>query len=58
LIETDFPYQVKWTTSEDYTAALRAGYATAASWRGITTEQFIQKVYDNGTVFTNRVVDR
>jgi TatD DNase family protein len=58
LMETDFPYQVKWTTPSDYIAAVQQGYAAAATWRGIPMEEFIKKAYDNGTVFTNRTADR
>jgi TatD DNase family protein len=51
LIETDFPYQVKWTTPADYIKAVRAGYAIAAAWKGLAPDAFAQAVFDNGTAF-------
>ncbi|MBF0485122.1 MAG: TatD family hydrolase [Candidatus Omnitrophica bacterium] len=58
LIETDFPYQVKWTTPQDYIHAIQSGYETAALWRHEPIENFIKAVYDNGTVFTDRTLTR
>ncbi len=44
LIETDFPYQTKWTTPADYISILRTAYATAAGIKGLLPEQFIEAV--------------
>ncbi|MBF0569938.1 MAG: TatD family hydrolase [Candidatus Omnitrophica bacterium] len=52
LIETDFPYQVKWTNPQDYAQAVCQGYETAAAWKDLPTDQFIQKIFANGTAFT------
>jgi TatD DNase family protein len=51
LIETDFPYQVKWTNPAEYIQAVQAGYATAANWKGVKPEVFTKQVFDNGTAF-------
>lgn len=58
LIETDFPYQVKWISPNDYIVAVRQGYQNAANWKGMIINEFIAKVYDNGTVFTDRTSHR
>ncbi len=58
LIETDFPYQVKWTNAIEYVEAVRQGYQTAAEWKGMPVEEFISTIYRNGTVFTYRTLDR
>ncbi len=51
LIETDFPYQVKWTTPTEYVEAVRLGYATAAEWKGVSLEAFTGAVFKNGEDF-------
>jgi TatD DNase family protein len=58
LIETDFPYQVKWTAPAEYVQAVRSGYETAAAWKGLDITTFTQAVYDNGTVFADRAPAR
>jgi len=51
LIETDFPYQVKWTMPAAYIQAVQSAYATAAAWKGVGLEAFTKKVFDNGSAF-------
>ncbi|MBF0121797.1 MAG: TatD family hydrolase [Candidatus Omnitrophica bacterium] len=58
LLETDFPYQVKWTTPQEYIKTVHKGYEIAASWRDCDTDTFIKGVYDNGTIFTHGTSDR
>jgi Tat protein secretion system quality control protein TatD with DNase activity len=58
LIETDFPYQVKWTAPGDYAQAVRAGYETAAAWKGLAPEAFAQAVFSNGTTFLAQATNK
>ena len=51
LLETDFPYQIKWMNPQDYMKTVLQGYEIAASWRDCDTNTFIKAVYDNGTAF-------
>lgn len=58
LVETDFPYQVKWSDPEAYMAAINSAYGNAAAWRNMPAEDFINLVYNNGTLFTHGTLDR
>lgn len=53
LLESDFPYQLKWTTPEDYRNELDQGYQIAASWKGLDVNEFVRIINDNGTIFTH-----
>ncbi|NTV30318.1 MAG: TatD family hydrolase, partial [Candidatus Omnitrophica bacterium] len=56
LVETDFPYQVKWTGAGDYIAAVKQGYQVAAEWKGMPIAEFRRRVYSNGAVFADRAI--
>ena len=46
LIETDFPYQTKWTTVADYINSLRSAYEVAAGIKGLELEEFSKAVFN------------
>jgi TatD DNase family protein len=58
LIETDFPYQIKWSSAEDYVKAVSGAYLAAAKLKDMPLDEFIRKIHDNGTVFTDRTAAR
>jgi TatD DNase family protein len=58
VIETDFPYQVKWTRPNDYIEAVILGYHTAALWRNMPVNDFIKVIYVNGTVLSDQTAHR
>ncbi len=51
LIETDFPYQTKWTTAADYVSALGSAYAVAAGIKGLGLKEFTSTVLQAGQNF-------
>ncbi len=55
LIETDFPYQTKWTTSADYVSTLRLAYEVAAGIKGLKLQEFTEAVFKTGAVLSKFV---
>ncbi len=58
LIETDFPYQIKWTSPEDYIEALKAAYAMAADIKGVPLDEFIRVIRHNGRFLASQALPR
>ena len=54
LIETDFPYQIKWTAPVDYMEAVRMAYQKAAALRGIPLDVLMAAVFENGRAFLGK----
>lgn len=54
LIETDFPYQIKWTNAAEYMTAVKCGYERAASLKGREKQSFQTQIFSNGQIFSHR----
>ena len=53
LIETDFPYQIKWTVPQDYIELVQKACQKAAAIKGVAPDAFTRQVFENGRRFVS-----